>query len=69
MSLGDIAEQIMSEKKVISIKDFLYFLLVKTGFKSMIKEIKAQKVSGVIYVPKKYVGKRVIVIIQENGHL
>lgn len=31
------------------------------------KEVKAQKASGVIYVPKKFIGKKVILILENEN--
>ena len=32
----------------------------------ILKEVKAQKFSGVIYIPKRYIGKKVMVIIKNE---
>ncbi len=68
MTISEIAEEMLDQKNVseITLSDFLNFLLKNKDYIPMVKEVKAQKVSGVIYVPKKHRGKRVLVII-ENG--
>lgn len=65
MNLGDIAVDAFKEGTEMTWVGFWDFLLNNKKITPMIKEVKKQKVSGVIYVPKKYIGKRVMVII--NG--
>ena len=69
MNLGDIAVDVFEEsvKKELTLSEFLEFLLKNNKIIPMVKEVKQQKVSGVIYVPKKYAGKRVLIIIQEDS--
>ena len=44
------------------VKDILEECL-KGKFRIFDKEVKAQKLSGVIYIPKKYINRRVIIIL------
>jgi len=41
----------------------IFNMLKESDIDFVVKEVKAQKVSGAIYVNKKYIGKRVILII------
>jgi len=58
------ATEVLKEKE-ISFLDFINYLKAHK-IEILEKEIKAQKVSGAIYVNKKFIGKKVIVLINNE---
>jgi len=65
MSIGDIAREVLQERSEITLKELFKFLLTNKSITPFWKTVRSQKTSGVIYVPKKYQGKRVLIIIEE----
>ncbi len=54
----------MEAKKIV--KYLMDLFLDNDDYNCMIKDVKAQKISGVIYVPKKYVGKKCFLVLSEG---
>ena len=69
MSISEIAEEVFAEEKAAKIPgilEFLEILLKSNKVTPFFKEVKAQKLGGVIYLPKKFVGKRVLIVVENE---
>lgn len=65
MSFDEIAEEVLRDKRDITLVEFITYLQ-KNKLNVVTKVVKSQKASGVIYVPARYKGKRVILIVQDE---